>query len=122
MRQQIARRPDAPVIRIPVLRMSAVESAFSLADITDTDRFRKLGASLAANPEGELARTLVSARVVVGPDGMKRAELVTVWGRRSRPIDPDAVCSGRPPDPARRDGARVAGGSGRPESPATMEA
>ncbi len=77
MRQPIARRPDAPGIRVPVLRMSAVESAFSLADITDTDRFRKLGASLAANPEGELARTLVSARVVTGPDGMKRTELVT---------------------------------------------
>jgi type III restriction enzyme len=77
MRQPIARRPDAPAIRIPVLRMSAVESAFSLADITDTDRFRKLGRSLAANPEGELARTLVSARVVVGSDGMKRTELLT---------------------------------------------
>ena len=62
---------------IPVLRMSAVESAFTLADITDTDRFRKLGASLAANPDGELARTLVSARIVVGPDGIKRTELVT---------------------------------------------
>jgi type III restriction enzyme len=77
MRQPIAPRPDVPTIQIPVLRMSAVESAFSLADITDTDRFRKLGASLAANPAGELARTLVGARVVTGPDGMKRTELVT---------------------------------------------
>jgi type III restriction enzyme len=57
--------------------MSAVESPFTLADITDTDRFRKLGASLATDPDGELARTLVSARVVVGPDGIKRTELVT---------------------------------------------
>ena len=77
MKQPIARRLDAPVIVIPLLRMSAVESAFTLADITDTDRFRKLGASLAANPDGELARTLVSARIVVGPDGIKRTELVT---------------------------------------------
>jgi type III restriction enzyme len=77
MKQPIARRSDAPAIVIPLLRMSAVESAFTLADITDTDRFRKLGASLAANPDGELARTLVSARIVVGPDGIKRTELVT---------------------------------------------
>jgi type III restriction enzyme len=33
--------------------------------------------SLAADPEGELNRTLVSARVRTGPDGMKRTELVT---------------------------------------------
>ena len=77
LKQAIARRADAPAIRIPVLRMSPVESPFTLADITDTDAFRKLGTSLAANPDGELARTLVSARVVVGPDGMKRTELVT---------------------------------------------
>ena len=77
MKRPIARRDDAPAILIPVLRMSAVDSAFTLADITDTDRFRKLGASLAANPDGELARTLVSARIVTGPDGMKRTELVT---------------------------------------------
>jgi type III restriction enzyme len=77
LKQPIARRADAPAIVIPVLRMSTVESRFTLADITDTDRFRKLGASLATNPDGELARTLVSARIVVGPDGIKRTELVT---------------------------------------------
>jgi type III restriction enzyme len=33
--------------------------------------------SLAADPEGELSRTLVSARVVTGPDGVKRTELIT---------------------------------------------
>ncbi len=77
LKQSITRREDAPAIVIPVLRMSAVESPFTLADITDTDRFRKLGSSLAADPDGELARTLVSARVVVGPDGIKRTELVT---------------------------------------------
>ena len=76
MKREIARRPDAPAIAIPLLRMTAVESSFSVADITDVDAFRKLGAALAANPDGELNRTLVSARVVVGPDGIKHTELV----------------------------------------------
>jgi type III restriction enzyme len=77
LKQPVARRDDAPPIVIPVLRMSAVRSSFTLADITDVDAFRKLGASLAADPDGELSRTLVSARIVAGPDGMKRTELVT---------------------------------------------
>lgn len=77
LKQPIARRGDAPVILIPLLRMSAVESAFTLADITDTEPFRKLGASLAANPDSELSRTLVSARIIVGADGIRRTELVT---------------------------------------------
>jgi len=76
MKRVIERRQDAPEITIPVLRMTTVQSAFSLADITDTDNFRKLGTALAANPDGELNRTLVSARVVVGSDGIKRTELV----------------------------------------------
>jgi len=78
MKRPIARREGSAAIIIPVLRMSAVASLFTLADITDRDRFRKLGASLAADPDGELARTLVSARVVTGPDGLKRTELITV--------------------------------------------
>jgi type III restriction enzyme len=76
MKKEIARRSDAPTIVIPVLRMTTVESHFSLADITETDNFRKLGSMLAANPDGELNRTLVGARVVVGSDGIKRTELV----------------------------------------------
>src|ERR1039458_6789510 len=56
--------------------MTAVKSNFSLADITARDNFRKLGAALAANPGGELNRTLVGARVVIGFDGIKRTELV----------------------------------------------
>jgi type III restriction enzyme len=76
MKQTITRREDAPEIKIPVLRMSAVRSSFTLADITNTDAFRKLGAALAADPDGELSRTLVSAKVVTGPDGMKRTELI----------------------------------------------
>jgi len=76
MKREIGRRTDAPTISIPLLRMTAVQSSFSLADITDTDNFRKLGATLAADPDGELNRTLVSARVVLGFDGIKRTELV----------------------------------------------
>jgi type III restriction enzyme len=76
MKREIGRRADAPTISIPLLRMTPVQSGFSLADITDTDNFRKLGAALAANPDGELNRTLMSARVVVGADGIKRTELI----------------------------------------------
>lgn len=76
MKVAIEPRPDAPEIRIPTLRMTAMKSNFSLADITSTDNFKKLGASLAADPDGELSRTLVSARVVVGSDGIKRTELI----------------------------------------------
>ena len=77
MKRPVARRNNAPIIMIPFLKMSVVRSAFSLADITDTDRIRKLGASLATDPEAELARTVVSASVVVGADGIKRTQLVT---------------------------------------------
>jgi type III restriction enzyme len=76
VRHEIARRPDAPLIVIPLVRMTTVESNFSLADITSSDGFRKLGSRLAADPDGELRRTLVDARVVVGPDGIKHTKLV----------------------------------------------
>ncbi len=78
MKQVIQRNAKAPVVLIPVLHMSSVESFFSLADITETDNFVKLGRSLAADPEGELSRTLLGARVVTGRDGMRRTQLVTV--------------------------------------------
>jgi type III restriction enzyme len=69
--------PGLPPVRIPVLKMRNIQSPFSLADITETDIFRKLGRSLAADPDIELNRTKVSARVVTGADGVKRTELVT---------------------------------------------
>ncbi len=78
MKQRIQKSPDAPEVKIPVLRMSAVASSFTLADITETDAFTKLGKSLAADPEGELSRTLLGARVVTGRDGIRRTQLVTV--------------------------------------------
>jgi type III restriction enzyme len=77
LKQQVERRPGTPSIQIPVLRMTNLKSRFSLADITSHDAFRKLGAQLAADPDGELNRTVVSARVVTGPDGVKRTELIT---------------------------------------------
>jgi type III restriction enzyme len=77
LRQPVARRSDVPAIKVPVLRMTTVAAPFSLADITESDAFRKLGASLASNPEQELSRTLVSARVETGPDGMRRTVTVT---------------------------------------------
>jgi type III restriction enzyme len=40
MKQEIRPRPDAPTILIPILKMTAVQSRFSLADITDLDSFR----------------------------------------------------------------------------------
>ena len=76
MKRVIERNPDAPSIEVPLLRMSAVKCTFTLADITDTDAFRKLGHALASNPDSELSRTLVGARVVTGLDGIKRTELI----------------------------------------------
>jgi type III restriction enzyme len=78
MKQEISKNPNAPTLTIPVLRMSAVESSFSLADITETDAFGKLGRALASDPAGELSRTLLGARVVTGRDGIRRTQLVTV--------------------------------------------
>jgi type III restriction enzyme len=71
-------REDVVPLKIPRLRMTAVESKFSLADITDHSAFRKLGELLAASPDAELRRTVLSARVVEGPDGLRRAEVVRV--------------------------------------------
>lgn len=76
VKQVIERQKDAPVISIPLLRMTTITSTFSLADITDFDAFRKLGQALAADPDGELNRTLISAHIVEGPDGVKRTELI----------------------------------------------
>lgn len=80
MKQTIAPRADAPQLEFPLLRMTQVKSNFSLADITETDEFRKLGRALAADPAGELNRTLLGARVVTGRDGIMRTELVTTTG------------------------------------------
>lgn len=76
IKRPIEKSSDAPELAIPVLQMTNFESKFSLADITETDRFTALGKKLASNPDGELSRTLISARVVTGADGIKRTEMV----------------------------------------------
>lgn len=76
LKQEIGRRPDAPRIFIPILSMTTVKNDFSLADITEMDKFRKLGMALATDPDGELNRTLVSAELEVGSDGIKHTRLI----------------------------------------------
>ncbi|HZN15566.1 MAG TPA: DEAD/DEAH box helicase family protein [Acidimicrobiales bacterium] len=66
-----------PTINVPRLRMTPVESAFSLGDITDLEPFATLGRRIATDPDAELRRVKVSARVVEGFDGIRRTELVT---------------------------------------------
>jgi type III restriction enzyme len=77
MRQQLVPRDGMPTIEAPQLKMTRVQLAFSLADITDAEPFRALGRRVATDPEGELRRMKLSARIVRGPDGMRRTELVT---------------------------------------------
>jgi type III restriction enzyme len=77
LQEELTPRAEFPVLRVPRLRMTTVQSEFSLADITDTDPFRKLGERIASDPDGELRRTTLSARVVQGSDGLRRTELVT---------------------------------------------
>lgn len=74
---ELAPRPDAKVIPIPRLRMTPIQSDFSLADITDLATFRALGERIAADPVGQLRRVRLGARVIEGPDGLRRTELVT---------------------------------------------
>jgi type III restriction enzyme len=56
--------------------MTSVKAEFSLADITEYNEFTNLGRRIAADPEGELRRTRVSARVVDDGDGLRHTELV----------------------------------------------
>jgi len=57
--------------------MSPVRVKFSLADITETAEFRKLGERISADPVGELRRVTISARTTKGPDGIYRTQMVT---------------------------------------------
>jgi type III restriction enzyme len=72
----LAPRSDLPPLRIPQLRMTVVKSDFSLSDITDRTAFRRLGESIASDPVGALRRITLGARIVLGPDGLRRTELV----------------------------------------------
>jgi type III restriction enzyme len=73
-------RKNFSILRIPRLRMTPATVEFSLADITDLDPFVKLGKRIASDPENELRRMTLSARVVIGADGLRRTELVTAPG------------------------------------------
>jgi len=72
---ELTPRIDAPQLVIPELRMTVVESHFSLADITDTEPFRRLGERLARDPVGELRRIRLTAHVVQTLDGLRHTEL-----------------------------------------------
>ncbi len=69
-------RSGFPEIGVPRLRMTSVKAEFSLADVTDYGEFLALGRRIAADPDGELRRTRVSARVIKEQDGLRRTELV----------------------------------------------
>jgi type III restriction enzyme len=78
MQVELAPRQDLPtMLRVPRLRMTAVKSEFSLADITELDPFLRRGRSIAADPVGQLRRVALGARIIEGPDGLRRTELVT---------------------------------------------
>jgi type III restriction enzyme len=68
-------RPAPVQLVIPALRMTAVESHFSLADITDHEAFRRLGQRLARDPIGELRRIRLSVHVVETLDGLRHTEM-----------------------------------------------
>jgi type III restriction enzyme len=68
-------RPGLGQLVIPELRMTAVQSPFSLADIIATEPFRNLGQRLARDPIGELRRIRLTAHVVQTLDGMRHTEL-----------------------------------------------
>ena len=73
---ELAPRSDLSPLRIPQLRMTVVKNEFSLADITDRGAFRRLGESIASDPVGALRRITLGARIIQGPDGLRRTELV----------------------------------------------
>lgn len=77
LRTEILPREGIPAIQVPRLQQTTIKSEFNLADITDISLFEALGKSIASNPEDNLRRTVLSARVVEGADGLRRTELVT---------------------------------------------
>lgn len=74
---QLRPRHECGELALPVLEMEPTTSTFSLADVTDVEPFRTLGRQLRLHPEDVLRRSLLSARTVVGRDGITRVELDT---------------------------------------------
>lgn len=73
----LAPRSGLPKLRIPLLRMTTVKNDFSLADITDLSAFRHRAEKIATDPAGVLRRITLGAKIIEGPDGLRRTELVT---------------------------------------------
>ena len=76
LKSELHARDDVDPILVPRLRMSTIESRFSLGDLTHTRAFRALGEKIAADPAEELRRTVFSARRIVGPDGLPQVQVV----------------------------------------------
>lgn len=89
LQMTLAPRSDLPPLRIPVLKMTAVKSDFSLADITDLEPFRRLGEHIAAEPSDMLRRVALGAQVVAGPDGQRKT--VSVTQRAERTVESRAL-------------------------------
>lgn len=68
-------REDLPALLLPNVTTEKVTAHFSLAELPYGEHgnpFRELGERLAVDPKGELLRTRLGARVVEGPDGIRR--------------------------------------------------
>lgn len=77
LQEELVPRSDLPSLNIPILRMGQPKNDFSLADIVETGPFEQAGKHIAADPEDELRRTTISAKIVTGEDGLRHTELVT---------------------------------------------
>lgn len=75
--EEVAPRSGIEPIVVPRLQQTTVKSTFNLADITDRTPFRLLGEQIASDPEENLRRTILSARIVEGKDGLRSTQLVT---------------------------------------------
>lgn len=64
--------PREPFI-VPIVRVKRIEDAWSLAKITNTDPLKKLGESIATDPDVQLRRTLITASVEETDEGMQAA-------------------------------------------------
>jgi type III restriction enzyme len=77
LKAELYPRNGAPKIQIPRRVLQKVKSDFSLAEITNKKPFRELGEKLAANPDDELRRTQISAKLIENRDGTRETVLVT---------------------------------------------
>lgn len=64
--------PDNP-FPVPIVRIRKAEELWTLAKIIDTRPFKELGEAVAADPEAQLRRTLVTATVEETDEGLQAA-------------------------------------------------